>query len=361
MSFIIHAKRRDARRGTLTTSHGSIETPFFMPIATKGSVKAVTPDELRELGVRILLSNTYHLMLRPGVDVLKKAGGLHSFMNWDGPILTDSGGYQVFSLSRLREITDHGVTFRSPINGSRHELTPESSIRIQEILGSDIMMALDDVRGPDVPREVVREALERTTRWATRSFQAKRSRTAKVFGIIQGGIHTDLRKESARQITKLPFDGFAIGGLAVGESEKEMYAMTKITTRLLPEDTPRYFMGGAKPHQIVELVKRGVDMFDCVIPTRNARHGKLYVWKKRPRSLSSVGKQFYEEVNITNAKHEQDMKPLDSACECYTCRHFSRAYLRHLFVAEEPLALRLATIHNLAFYLELMRSIRQNI
>lgn len=343
------------------TSHGNIETPFFMPIATKGSVKAVTSEELRAVGAQIVLANTYHLMLRPGMAVMKKARGLHRFMAWDGPILTDSGGYQVFSLAQFRKITDHGVVFQSHIDGSRHELTPESSIRIQETIGSDIMMVLDDVRAHDVPRSEVREAVDRTTAWAERSVKAKRSRTAKVFSIVQGGIHADMRQTSARQITKIECDGYAIGGLAVGEMEKDMYAMTKLTTALLPRNKPRYFMGGARPHQIVELVKRGVDMFDCVIPTRNARHGKLYVWKKKPRTLSAFGKTFYEEMNITNAQYEKDMRPVDASCACMTCTTFSRAYLRHLFAAEEPLALRLATIHNLAFYLELMQGIRISI
>ncbi|MBI2426992.1 MAG: tRNA guanosine(34) transglycosylase Tgt [Candidatus Kerfeldbacteria bacterium] len=361
MSFTIHTTRGLARRGTLKTSHGKIETPFFMAVATKGSVKAVTPSELHELGTQIVLSNTYHLVLRPGMSVIRKAGGLHRFMKWDGPILTDSGGYQVFSLAKFRKITDRGVVFRSHVDGSRHELTPESSIHIQEAIGSDIMMVLDDVRAHDVPRSVVREAVERTTAWAARSVKAKRSRTAKVFSIVQGGIHRDMRQTSAKQITKIACDGYAIGGLAVGETEKDMYAMTKLTTALLPKNKPRYFMGGARPYQIVELVKRGVDMFDCVIPTRNARHGKLYVWKKKPHTLSAFGRTFFAEMNIRSATYAKDMRPVDASCACMTCTTFSRAYLRHLFAAEEPLALRLATIHNLAFYLELMSRIQKSI
>lgn len=358
MHFTLHNAVRSARRGTLQTSHGSIETPFFMPIATKGSVKAVTPEELRALGAQIILSNTYHLLLRPGMEVMKAAGGLHAFMKWDGPILTDSGGYQVFSLSRLRTITDDGVTFQSHLDGSKHSLTPERSIAIQETIGSDIMMALDDVRAHDVSITDAADAVCRTTAWAERCKAAKRSKTAQLFGIVQGGLFKDLRTKSVQEIVKLDFDGYAVGGLAVGENERQMFAMTAHTVKQLPKDKPRYFMGGARPHQIVELVKRGIDMFDCVLPTRNARHGKLYVWKHKPRTLSSFGKTFYTEMNITNAKYAKDLQPVDPMCECPTCTTFSRAYLRHLFVAEEPLALRLATIHNLSFYLELMKRIQ---
>lgn len=363
-TFTLKATRNNARRGTLQTRRGKIETPFFMTIATKGSVKSMTPEELRAAGAQIVLSNTYHLLLRPGMEVMRAGGGLHKFMHWDGPILTDSGGYQVFSLSRLRKITDEGATFQSHIDGSKHLLTPERSIEIQQIIGSDIMMVLDDVRAPDVDHALATEAVARTTAWAERckTYAQTNKTDALMFGIVQGGVYEDLRVKSAKEITALGFDGYAIGGLAVGETEEEMMSMTDVVVEHLPADQPRYFMGGAKPDQLVELVKRGVDMFDCVIPTREARHGRMYLWNIDADAFSlESGKEFYRVVNLKNAEFEKDFNPVDSTCSCYTCQNYSRAYIRHLFAAQEPLALRLATIHNVQFYLELMRRIRESI
>lgn len=348
---------RYGRRGVLETSHGKVQTPAFMPIATKASVKSLTPEELQKAGAEILLSNTYHLMLQPGVEILKKAKGLHKFMQWSGPILTDSGGYQVFSLARLRKITNEGVDFRSHRDGSKHFLTPERSIEIQKVIGPDIMMVLDDVQAPDVAQKRVDEAVTRTSLWAKRSLAVKRKRGQKMFGIVQGGIYKDLRTRSADELTKLPFDGFAVGGLAVGETEEQMFTMTSVVTQKLPTHKPRYFMGGAKPEQMVALIARGIDMFDCVIPTREARHGRLYIWKHK----NLKQKDFYTRMNIINAQYATDMKPVSNKCDCYTCQHFTRAYLRHLFVAEEPLALRLATLHNVHFYLSLLAVIRKKI
>ncbi len=355
--FQLLKESRYGRRGVLTTTHGKVQTPFFMPIATKGSVKSLTPEEIRNAGAEILLSNTYHLMLQPGTDVLKKAKGLHKFMQWNGPILTDSGGYQVFSLSRLRKITDEGVAFRSHRDGSKHFLTPERSIEIQKVIGSDIMMVLDDVQAPDTEKKRVDEAVTRTTAWAKRCLKVRRKKGQQMFGIVQGGIFEDLRRRSAEELTQLPFDGFAVGGLAVGETEEQMFVMTSVVTTMLPKNKPRYFMGGAKPEQILELVSRGIDMFDCVIPTREARHGRLYIWKHEKLQRPD----FYARINILNAQYAADMKPLSKKCDCYTCKNFTRAYLRHLFVAEEPLALRLATIHNVHFYLSLLTEIRQRL
>lgn len=359
-SFSVQSVDGAARLGTLETRRGKIDTPFFMPIATTGSVKTLTPEDLRTAGAQIVLSNTYHLMLRPGMAVMRDAGGLHRFMDWDGPILTDSGGYQVFSLSRLCKIDDHGVVFRSHVNGDLHALTPEDSLSIQTTIDSDVMMVLDDVRAPDVSREVALEAAARTHAWAERSraYHDAHPTDALLFGIVQGGVYEDVRRDCAAEIQKLGLDGYAIGGLAVGESEEQMFAMSQVVLDGLPHDAPRYFMGGAKPDQLVELVRRGVDMFDCVIPTREARHGRLYCWN--PDQLSLFGrKDFFQTRAIQNAMYERDFSPLDATCACYTCRHFTRAYLRHLFVAKEPLALRLATLHNVTFYLELMRRLRK--
>lgn len=351
-----------ARRGTLETRRGTIATPFFMPIATAGSVKALTPEDLRDAGAQIVLSNTYHLMLRPGMQVMAGVGGLHRFMDWDGPILTDSGGYQVFSLSRLCDIDNHGAVFRSHINGDLHTLTPEDSLSIQTTIGSDIMMVLDDVRAPDVSCEVAEEAAARTLAWAARSraFYDTHPTDALLFGIVQGGVYEDLRRDCAAKIQQIGFSGYAIGGLAVGESEEQMFAMSQAVLDCLPTDAPRYFMGGAKPDQIVELVRRGVDMFDCVIPTREARHGRLYCWNPEQPVLFGR-KDFFQTRAIKNAMYEKDFSPLDATCSCYTCKHFTRAYLRHLFVANEPLALRLASLHNVTFYLELMRRLQKTL
>jgi queuine tRNA-ribosyltransferase len=345
------------RQGRLQTAHGMIETPFFMPIATKGAVKAVTPEDLTTLGASMILSNTYHLMLQPGMEVLAAAGGLHSFMKWGGPILTDSGGYQVFSLAPMRKISDVGVQFKSHLDGSSWTLSPEDSIHIQQTIGSDIAMVLDECPPHDAPRAYVKQSLELTSRWAKRSKEAGAKKPdQQLFGIVQGGVHADLRQESANQITALDFDGYAIGGLAVGETPEEMFAMTEVVTALLPEDRPRYFMGGARPEQLIQLVQRGVDMFDCVIPTRNARHGQLFIW-----TADDLSGAFYKTVNIKNATLTRDFSPIDARCACMTCATFSRAYLHHLYNVQEPLYLRLATIHNLKFYFDLLRKIRERI
>lgn len=333
-----------ARRGTLKTAHGEIQTPFFMPIATAGALKGLTTAEARSLGAEILLSNTYHLHLRPGEELIKKAGGLHKFMNWDGPILTDSGGYQVFSLSKIRKLKADGVEFQSHLDGSKIFLTPEKAMQIQADLGSDIHMVLDECPAADAPRAYVEKSLALTTEWAGRCKAYQQSNHRLLFGIVQGGMHPDLREKSAKALVKIGFDGYAVGGLSVGEPNETMYQMLDVTIPHLPEDKPRYLMGVGTPADILEAVSRGVDMFDCVLPTRNARHGHLF---------TSTGV-----VRIKNETYKEDLSPLDGACLCETCRHYSRAYLRHLFMAGEPLALRLLTLHNVAFYLNLMRRIR---
>jgi queuine tRNA-ribosyltransferase len=342
-----------ARLGTLKTSHGKIDTPFFMPIATAGAIKGLTTDEIKDLGAQILLSNTYHLHLRPGEDVIKKAGGLHKFMNWDGPILTDSGGYQIFSLAKIRKLKDDGVEFQSHIDGKKIFLTPEKAIEIQMKLGSDIIMVLDECPSVDKDKKYVEKSLKLTTEWAERCQRAAkaackgaRSR-ALTFGIVQGGMHPDLREQSAKQLVEIGFDGYAIGGLSVGEPNSVMYDMIEKTVPHLPEDKPRYLMGVGTPEDILEAVGRGIDMFDCVLPTRNARHGHLFTSKGI--------------VRIKNEKYIKDFTPLDPNCDCYTCKNFTKAYLRHLFMAGEILSLRLNTLHNIAFYLNLMSDIRKAI
>ena len=338
-----------ARRGALKTAHGEIQTPFFMIIGTAGAVKGLIPDEVRQLGGQVILSNTYHLHLRPGEDIVKDAGGLHKFMNWSGPILTDSGGYQVFSLARIRKLTEEGVEFQSHLDGSKISLTPEKAVEIQHKLGSDIVMCLDECPGAREEREYVEKSLALTTRWAKRckDYQKAHKNHALLFGIVQGGTHADLRKKSARELTGIGFDGYAIGGLAVGEPNEVMYQMLDETIPELPENKPRYLMGVGTPENILEAVERGVDMFDCVLPTRNARHGHLY---------TSQGI-----VRIKGEQHKENYSPLDPECDCYTCKNHSRAYLRHLFIAGEPLSLRLNTLHNVAFYLKLMKQIREAI
>lgn len=356
-----------ARRGVLKTAHGEIQTPFFMTIGTVGAIKGLVPQEIRELGGEVILSNTYHLHLRPGEDTVQKAGGLHHFMNWDGPILTDSGGYQVFSLSGIRKLTEEGVEFQSHLNGERIFLTPEKAIDIQLKLGSDIIMVLDECPAADQPRNYVEKSLELTTRWAQRcklSFelgagslehnkdgaQSKKNSqlpaqsSQLLFAIVQGGMHPDLRKRSAEQLIEIGFDGYAIGGLSVGEPNEVMYKILEEVVPILPEDKPRYLMGVGTPQDILEAVERGVDMFDCVLPTRNARHGHLF---------TSQGV-----IRIKREEFKEDFSPLDPECECYTCKHFTKAYLRHLHVAGEILGLRLNTMHNIAYYLNLMKQIR---
>lgn len=340
-------KHTGARLGLLTTAHGTVETPVFMPVGTQATVKTMTPDEVRELGGRIILGNTYHLYLRPGHDLVREAGGLHRFMGWDGPILTDSGGFQVFSLAALRRITDDGVVFRSHIDGSEHRFTPESVVAIEEALGSDIAMVFDECAPYPCSHEDAEAALRRTTAWATRARTAHHRSDQALFGIVQGSVYQDLRVRSARELTALDFPGFGIGGLSVGEPKGLMYEALEWTIPYLPPDRPRYLMGVGSPDCLLEGVTRGVDMFDCVLPTRMARHGAL---------LTRTGR-----LNIKNAVHGRDFGPVDPDCGCYTCRRFSRAYLHHLFRAGEVLGLRLATIHNLFFTLDLMRAIRDAI
>lgn len=337
-----------ARIGKLHTPHGIIDTPVFMPVGTQATVKTMSPEDLTRMGAQIILGNTYHLHLRPGEDIVQEAGGLHSFMNWGGSILTDSGGFQVFSLSNLRKITEEGVSFRSHINGEKLFISPEHSIAIQNALGADIIMAFDECPPYPAEREYVRLSTERTYRWAKRCQVAHtREDDQGLFGIVQGGMYQDLRVESAKQLTELDFPGYAIGGLSVGEPKDLMYEMLSYTTPLLPKDRPRYLMGVGSPDALIEGVMLGVDMFDCVLPTRIARNGTAMTHKGR--------------VNIRNAKHQRDFSPLDAECECDTCRNYSRAYLRHLIKADEILGLRLVTYHNLFFLLTLMKKIRQAI
>ncbi len=345
LQLLQESKQTRARLGKLHTPHGSVDTPAFMPVGTQATVKAMTPEELKQLGAQIILSNTYHLFLRPGHDLIAEAGGLHKFMNWDRPILTDSGGFQVFSLGDLRKITEEGVTFKSHLDGATLFLGPEKAMEIQMALGADIAMAFDECTPYPSEREYAKKSLERTTRWAERCLQAHNRKDQAVFGIIQGGVFRDLRELSAAQITALPFPGFAIGGLSVGEPKGLMYEVLDYTVPLLPRDKPRYLMGVGSPDCLIEGVIRGVDMFDCVLPTRIARNGTV---------MTSQGK-----VVIRNAEHARDFGPLDPNCDCYTCQNYSRAYIRHLFKAEEILGLRLTTIHNLHFLQDLMRQIRK--
>ncbi|MBE3578181.1 MAG: tRNA guanosine(34) transglycosylase Tgt [Limnochordales bacterium] len=331
------------RLGELCTPHGVVETPVFMPVGTQATVKTLTPEELEELGARIILSNTYHLYLRPGPELIGQAGGLHRFMHWSGAILTDSGGFQVFSLAPLRKVTEEGVEFRSHIDGSKHFLSPEKAVELQEIFGADIIMCLDECLPYPVGWEVASRAVDRTARWAERCRRAHRTDQA-LFGIVQGSTYPELRERSVNQLVALDFPGYAIGGLSVGEPKSEMYATLAWTTKLLPVTRPRYLMGVGAPEDLVEGVARGVDMFDCVLPTRIARHGSI---------LTRDGR-----LPIRNARYARDLGPPDPDCDCYVCRNYSRAYLRHLFAANEVLGLRLASYHNLAFLLRLMAEMR---
>src|SRR5687767_14679925 len=339
--------RSEARLGRLETAHGMIETPCFMPVGTQGTVKAVLPRDLKEMGCQILLGNTYHLHVRPGAELIQELGGLHKFMGWDGPILTDSGGYQVFSLGAMRKLSEEGVRFQSQLNGSYHMLTPEKVVEIREMLGSDIAMILDECIPHDADRDYVRSSTERTVRWAERSLRARATKDQLLFGIIQGGMHEDLRRWCVDKMTVLPFEGFAVGGLGVGEGETTLQAISAYTADLLPKDRPRYLMGVGRPEDIINAIRAGFDMFDCVIPTRNARNGTLF---------TSQGK-----VNIKRADFTRDPRPLDELCECYTCRNFSRAYLRHLYMAGEILSSQLNSLHNLYFYHRLMDKCREAI
>ncbi|MFH0852284.1 MAG: tRNA guanosine(34) transglycosylase Tgt [bacterium] len=398
------------RAGQLRTRRGVLKTPFFMPIATRGAVKNLTPEELRELGAEIILGNTYHLWLRPGLEVIKRSGGLHEFMHWDGPILTDSGGFQVFSLggragkargqnfssvelapqdaglkqsscekfvpvpfsSHVR-ITDAGVEFRDPADGKKYFLTPEKAIEIQLALGSDIIMVLDECPAYPATRKEAEQAVVRTTRWAERCkkyFAAQikklkiKSKKPLLFGIIQGGIYKDLRQRSANELLRIGFDGYAIGGVAVGEPRKYLAKVLGWVLPLLPQDKPRYLMGLGKPEEIVRAVLSGIDMFDCVIPTREARHGRIYKFQIPKNKIQTNFKfqtrkaKFYETLQIMNSKFAKDMRALDENCSCYACQNYSRAYINHLFKIKENLGLRLATMHNLRFYLDLMTRLR---
>ncbi|EYE89622.1 queuine tRNA-ribosyltransferase [Fervidicella metallireducens AeB] len=346
--LIKQCKQSGARLGRLHTPHGVIETPIFMPVGTQATVKTMTPEELKNIGSQIILSNTYHLYLRPGHKLVEKAGGLHKFMNWDKPILTDSGGFQVFSLSDLRDITEEGVTFKSHLDGSKHFLSPERAIEIENSLGADIIMAFDECLPYPCDYDYAKNSLHRTIRWAERCLNAhKNTEKQALFGIIQGGMYRDLREESVREMVKLDFPGYAIGGLSIGEPKPIMYEVLDWTAHLLPENKARYLMGIGSPDALIEGAIRGIDMFDCVLPTRIARNGTAFTSRGR--------------VVIKNAKYAEDFGPLDAECDCYTCRNYSRAYLRHLFKAEEILGPRLVTIHNLRFLLRLMENVRQAI
>lgn len=347
MQFQLINQDGGARRGQLSFPRGNIETPAFMPVGTYGTVKAMSPHELKDTGAEIILGNTFHLMIRPGTEIIEKHGDLHDFMQWDKPILTDSGGFQVFSLGELRKITEEGVAFRSPKDGSKIFLDPEKSMAVQKSLGSDIVMIFDECTPYPADHKTAKESMELSLRWAQRSKNAHGSNPSALFGIVQGGMYEDLRKISLKGLTEIGFDGYAIGGLSVGEPKQEMMKVLDFLTPEMPTDKPRYLMGVGKPEDIVEAVRRGVDMFDCVMPTRNARNGHLF---------TSQGI-----VRIKNAKYKDDTSALDPECDCYTCSHFSRAYLHHLIKCNEILGARLATIANLNYYQRLMRDIRQAI
>ena len=362
VEFRVTHRDGNARRAELVTAHGMVTTPAFVPVGTRGVVKAMTPRDLLEVGAQIVLANTYHLYLRPGDSLIARCGGLHRFMGWPGPILTDSGGYQVFSLGSMRAIDEHGVRFRSSLDGSQHLLTPEKATESQSRLGSDIAMALDECTAYPASLAEARVSMERTLRWARRArdrFLSLKAGSGAVvdlagtnpgqvqFGIVQGGVHCELRDTSARETIAVGFDGYAIGGLSVGEPVAEMYDVVAHTTQMLPADQPRYLMGTGLPDDLVESVARGIDLFDCVLPTRNARNGQLFTREGR--------------IVIKHARYAEDQRPPDPSCPCYTCQHFSRAYLRHLFIAREISSATLNTLHNLHFYLDTMRQIREAI
>ena len=334
-----------ARRGRLTTRRGVVETPAFMPVGTHGTVKAMTPEELREAGAQIILGNTFHLMLRPGVEVIRRHGGLHGFMGWDGPILTDSGGFQVWSLAELRQVSERGVLFRSPVDGDRVFLGPEESMAVQRALDSDIVMIFDECTPYPATETQARASMELSLAWARRSREAHGDNDAALFGIVQGGMYPEFRRASLSGLLEIGFDGYALGGLSVGEPKEEMLAVLDAVAPAMPADRPRYLMGVGKPEDIVEAVRRGVDLFDCVMPTRNARNGHLF---------TSRG-----DVRIRNARYREDTGPLDEACTCYTCRRYTRAYLHHLEHGGEILGARLNTLHNVRFYQDLMRGLRE--
>lgn len=345
--LVAEDRKTGARAGLLHTPHGVCKTPMFMPVGTQATVKTVTPEELEEMGSQIILSNTYHLFLRPGTELIHEAGELHRFMNWNKGILTDSGGFQVFSLGAMRKITEEGVYFRSFLDGSKQFLSPEISIRAQEDLGSDIAMAFDECIPYPADYEYARKSTERTTRWAKRCIKAHQRTDRGIFGIIQGGMYKDLRKQSAMEISSLPFDGVAVGGLSVGEPHDLMYDILEETTQWMPKGKARYLMGVGTPDCLVEGVARGVDMFDCVFPTRVARNGMAMIHTGR--------------MNMKNKQYKRDFCPIEESCGCYTCRNYTRAYIRHLYKSEELLAFRLVTIHNLYFLLQFMRDMREAI
>ncbi len=336
-----------ARLGRIETNHGSFSTPAFLPVGTLGTVKSLTPEELMENGVEVLLCNTYHLYLRPGHELIRRLGGLHRFIHWEKPILTDSGGYQVFSLSKLRKISEEGVTFQSHLDGSMHFLTPEKAFEIQRVLGSDIAMVLDECIPYPSEYKYVKASIGLTTRWAERSLKIRQKNDPPLFGIVQGGTYKDLREESAMALVKMGFQGYAIGGLSVGEPKELMRDVLRWTIPILPENHPRYLMGVGTPEDILDAVLVGIDLFDCVLPTRHARNGVLF---------TSNGK-----ISIKQARYAKDERPIDGACSCYTCRNYSRAYLRHLYLSKEILSSRLNTIHNLFYYMSLLRGLKEAI
>jgi queuine tRNA-ribosyltransferase len=347
MKFEVKATDGEARRGELTLAHGTVQTPAFMPVGTYGTVKAMSPVELEAAGADIVLGNTFHLWMRPGLAVIEKHGGLHRFMGWGKPIITDSGGFQVFSLGALRKISEEGVAFQSPINGDKLFLTPEEAMRIQRVLNSDIVMVFDECTGYPATHEHAAESMRLSLRWAERSRRAHAGNPNALFGIVQGGMYEDLRDESAAELARIGFDGYAIGGVSVGEPKEDMERIVAHAAPRLPRGAPRYLMGVGTPEDLVRSVAHGIDMFDCVLPTRNARNGWLF---------TRAG-----DVKIKNARHREDTGPLDPQCACYTCRNFTRAYLHHLHRANEILGARLNTIHNLHYYLELMAGMREAI
>ncbi len=354
-------KKNLARAGVMRTSHGNISTPAFLPIATRAAVKNLTVEEIKKIGAEIILSNTYHLFLRPGIKTIERAGGLHSFMNWSGPILTDSGGFQVYSLAKTCQIKEGGALFTSELDGEKHFLTPEQAVKIQMKLGADIMMTLDVCPAYEKSKKEITRAVSLTSRWAKRCkdfwLKEKSAKTGRLFGIIQGGVYKDLRERSAKELTALDFPGYAIGGVAVGEPQAKMYKVLDYAVPLLPEEKPRHLLGVGTPENILEAVKRGMDMFDCVMPTRNARHGYLFAELK----LQGLKKVSYKIIRIRQSCYQNDFGSLDPLCDCPTCKNYSRSYLRHLYLQKEPLALRLGSLHNLKFYLKLMEEIRENI
>lgn len=344
MKFELLAADGAARRGRMIFARGVVETPAFMPVGTYGTVKAMTPEELREVGAEIILGNTFHLMLRPGVEVIRAHGGLHRFMHWDGPVLTDSGGFQVWSLGALRKITEEGAWFQSPVDGARVFLGPEQAVAVQQGLGADILMVFDECTPYPASEADARESMERSLRWAERCRTAHATAPGALFGIVQGGMYPHLRDISLTGLKQIGFDGYAIGGLSVGEPKEEMFRIVERLAPQMPAERPRYLMGAGTPEDLVEAVRRGMDMFDCVLPTRNARNGWLYTGEG--------------DLKLRNSRYAQDLAPVDPACGCYTCRHYSRAYLRHLQQSNEILGARLATVHNLYYYQALMRSLR---